>query len=54
MSVLQLGNQEEPEVHAKYLALQFDGQKFKVDQPKEYEKYMDTTTVRVFELLDES
>ncbi|WP_068056249.1 GIY-YIG nuclease family protein [Nocardia xishanensis] len=46
--------QEAPEVHAQYLALQFDGPKFKADQPKEYEKYMDTTPVRVFELLDES
>ncbi|MFD0366310.1 DNA methylase [Nocardia sp. GCM10030253] len=46
--------QEEPEVHAKYLAMQLDGQKFKGDQPKEYEKYTDTTPGRVFELLDES
>ncbi|MGK8491817.1 GIY-YIG nuclease family protein [Nocardia asiatica] len=46
--------QEAPEVHAQYLTLRFDSPKFKAAQPKEYEKYMDTTPVRVFELLDES
>lgn len=46
--------QEEPDVHAQYLTPQFDGPKFKAEQPKEYEKYMDTPPVRVFEFCGES
>ncbi|MFJ9371028.1 GIY-YIG nuclease family protein [Nocardia sp. NPDC101769] len=45
---------EAPDLHQQYQTLQFDSARFKADQPKEYEKYMDTTPVRVFELLDES